>query len=294
MANIGELLKQGRVKFQEGDVFNSDLEAEILWAQDLRKSREFLHTYPREPVTQKGKEKFDNLIKRRLNGEPLAYILGYKDFYGMRFLVNRRVLVPRPETEGIVREVLASTPKEESFNIWDIGTGSGCIGISLAKILEEEDNLNKVFATDISRTALKTAMKNRQSHKAKKVEIFESNLLEYFLSNKNKFEKSLGFFNIIAANLPYLTKEQYRKSPSIQYEPKGALVATEKGLKYYKQLLEQIDKMDFSSFLLILELNPEQVPDLREMVVEKLPRSEMSVKQDLSGRDRIITITSQS
>lgn len=267
------------------------MDSEVLLAYTLNGSREYLHTYPREPVPYKESKRFSQLIKRRIKKEPLAYIVGFKDFYGMRFSVTRDVIVPRPETEVLVREVLASIPKNRKFNVWDIGTGSGCIGITLAKFLEEEENFKKVYAIDISKKALKVAQDNCSRHGADdKVEFIHSDLLSTILKNRSEYKEAFRDLNIIAANLPYLTEEDLKSSPTIQKEPKKALLAPEKGLGYYRKLLEQISKID-TSFLLIFEIKPEQIPLLEEQVTRILPNARIEVRPDLSGRDRVAKIT---
>jgi len=284
-------LQKGKSSLSFQGISTPELDSEVLLAHALLKSREFIHTYPREPVAPEEVKEFLQLLKRRRRGEPLAYIVGYKDFYGMRFVVNKNVLVPRPETEILVREVLASVPGERNFNIWDIGTGSGCIGIALAKILEKQNNLQKVYAIDISKRALKMAQKNCTQHRAeKKVELIHSDLLKTILKNPDKYKMAFQDFNIVAANLPYLTEKDYRHSPTIQKEPQKALKASENGLRCYRRLLEQIKKIE-SSFLVIVEINPEQVPLLKEMVASILPRAKLEIKTDLSGQDRVARIT---
>lgn len=291
MSTIRQLLQKGKNGLASEDISTPELDSEVLLARAMLKSREFIHTYPREPVSPEEAKEFFQLLKRRRQGEPLAYIVGFKDFYGMRFAVNKNVLVPRPETETLVREVLVSTPRERSFNVWDIGTGSCCIGVALAKILEKEDNFKKVYAIDISKKALKVAQKNRSQHRAeKKIELIHSDLLSSVLKNKGKYKMAFRDFNIVAANLPYLTEENFRHSPTIQKEPPKALVAPEKGLYYYRRLLEQISEIE-SSFLVIIEIDPEQVTLLKEMVASILPQAKLEVKTDLSGRDRVAKIT---
>lgn len=288
---IDKLLHQGEQRLQKKDILSPRLDSEVLLSYALNKSREFLYTYPREPVSQKEAKRFLKLIKRRIKKEPLAYIVGFKEFYGMRFQVNRKVMVPRPETEVLVREVLASTPKKEKFNVWDVGTGSGCIGITLAKILEEADNFKKVYAIDVDRSALQVAQENARTHNADdRIEFIQSDLLSSVLKDKKKYKEAFDDLNIIAANLPYLTKKDLKHSPTIQREPKKALIASEMGLKYYRKLLEQIKDVQ-ASFMLIFEVKPEQTPLLKDIVHQTLPEAHLEVKPDLSGRDRVAKIT---
>ncbi len=292
MDSIKELLITGQDTLKKKGIPSYNLDAEVLLAQAIGHPREFLYTYPREPVEKRVKNKFLKFLERRSQGEPLAYILGYKEFYGMDFLVGKEVLVPRPETESLVREAMISAPKKGNFNVWDIGTGSGCIAITLAKILDEELCLNKVFALDISKKALNKASKNAQKHKVKKLKLIKSDILDHFLKNKNKYKNIFKELNIIVANLPYLTEEQYKGSPSIQYEPRKALVASEGGLKCYRRLLEQIRKIPDLKFILILEIDPGQVSEMKKIINKNLPESEIEIKKDFSNQDRLIKVSS--
>lgn len=291
MTSISQLLQQGENKLQSRNIAEPTLDAEVLLGFVLDKSREFLYTYPAESVPPEQAKHFRQLIKRRIKGEPVAYIVGFKDFYGMRFTVNKKVLVPRPETEILVREILTSIPRKRKFNVWDVGTGSGCIAVTLAKILEQENNFKKVYAVDVSKKVLDTAARNARRHQVEnKIHFLQSDILSSVLKSKKRYHHAFQNLNIVAANLPYLTKRQFKKSPTIQKEPRQALVAGEKGLKYYRRLLEQIQKLE-SQFLLILEIDPQQVSLLREMVPQIFPDARIEIKPDLAGRERVAKIT---
>lgn len=287
---IEKLLQQAKEQLRNQDITTPSLDAEVLLAYTLDKPKEFLYTYPREEIPSSQAEKFQKLIDRRSDHEPLAYITGYKEFYGLDFKISRDVLVPRQETELLVRETLASIPRHRKFNLFDIGAGSGCIVISLTHILEQEKNLGKIFAIEKNKKALEVARENASRHNlAGKIEFISSDVLNHFLNNHQEYKNDLQRFNIIAANLPYLTPEQFQNSPSIKYEPKESLIASEQGLGYYKKLLEQLQRLNIS-FLLICEIDPSHPESLRKIISQTLPESQMEIKKDLAGKDRLAKI----
>ena len=137
-------------------------EAEILLAHVLNKSREFIISHPETKTNKRQINKLNKAVNKRLNSVPLPYILGYKYFYGLKFLVNKSVLIPRPETELMVDEALKNiTPSPQPITIMEVGTGSGCVIISIIKnlYLKSKTLSLKFFATDISRSALVVAKK---------------------------------------------------------------------------------------------------------------------------------------
>lgn len=236
------------------------IEIELLLAHVLRKPKEFVFLHPEYILSSYHFNILSRLIRRRLVGEPVAYILGYKDFYGMRFKVNSHVLIPHPETESLVDGVilrLSATEAEESqkrnkkilrrltpqddagkIRILDIGTGSGCIIISLASKFNQWKNCTNIqiphwYASDISAVALKIAKQNAKKHHVK-VKFIQSDLLKNINDN----------FDIIIANLPYLShawkNNRAAESAGLKFEPKRALFTKEKGLMIIRLLLEQI------------------------------------------------------
>lgn len=181
------------------------------------------------------------MIKMRQNRVPLAYIIGKKEFYGREFLVNESVLIPRPESENIIN-ILKSLNINQYPKLIDVGTGSGCLGIT-AKL--ECPNL-QVTLIDISSDALRVAKANARFFKAK-VEIIESNLLDEY-NNKP---------DIIIANLPYVDSE-WETSPETKFEPSQALFADDHGLALIKKLIQKASAIQISGSYMILEADPTQ------------------------------------
>lgn len=265
------------------------LDAEILLSFVIKKPKEFLYAHPEKKLTAAQILKFKNLIARRARHEPIAYITGYKFFYGLDFFVNKNVLIPRPETETLVETAINKSPT----TIVDVGTGSGAIAISLAKNLPNA----KIFATEISPGAIKVARKNIRRHRVN-VTLLRGDLLKPFLNLKSKTRlparqvsnlKSL----IIVANLPYLTTRQWQKTqPEIKkYEPRLALDGGTDGLKYYKQLFNQIKLLITNYSLLvasIFEIDPSQKKSIVNLIKHRFPAAKIEIKKDLAGRDRVV------
>ncbi len=195
------------------------LDAELIMARAIGKDRTFLHAHPDYEFSAAEFEQIKSDTLRRQKHEPLAYILGEKEFYGRIFTVTPDTLIPRPETEALIDIIKAQKPHK----VLDVGTGSGCIAVTLALELPKTE----VNALDISQKALKIARQNAQNLGAK-VNFFESNLLE----NAQKYD-------LIVANLPYVDQKWDWLSPELAYEPKTALFAEDGGLELIKKLIKQ-------------------------------------------------------
>ncbi len=280
------------------------LDIEILLANSLGKTREFVLMYPEKELSTSQIKNFQSKVRRRIKGEPIAYLLGHKEFYGLDFIANKHTLVPRPETELMVESAIKEISNfkfqnSNSLSVVDIGTGSGCIIISVAKAIEnfkfQISNL-KFIGTDISSEALKIAKKNAEIHKLnKQIKFMQGDLLSPIIENyKLKIENSTM---IIVANLPYLSKEIYNSAPIDvkKYEPKSALYSAENGLKHYRLLLEQLDELNFvghqSSFIVFLEISPEQKTAIKKLALTIFPSAKVDLIKDLTGRWRICKIS---
>lgn len=227
----------------------SHLDAELILAHALNKERVFLHAHPDYELTESEQKKAEDYLKRRQNHEPVAYILGSKEFYGREFAVTPDTLIPRPETEAIidlVKELSLEKPK-----ILDVGTGSGCIAITLKLELPESD----VIAVDISEKALAVAEKNANNMHAN-LEFKKSDLL------KNVDEK----FDIIVANLPYVDKNWDWLSPELDFEPETALYSEDFGLKDIKNLILESNTKLAEQGKLILESDISQHEEIESFV----------------------------
>ncbi|MBA3047001.1 peptide chain release factor N(5)-glutamine methyltransferase [Patescibacteria group bacterium] len=331
---ISQVLINAVEKLKQEKIPTPRLDAEILLSHILKKSREYIYTYPNYKLSKSIVARYALCVTRRIKGEPIAYITGHKEFYGLNFFVNKNVLVPRPETELMVDEALraAHNPANalqngagaQRITLIDVGTGSGCIIISLAKLLKNKIRNPKseirYLATDISKPALAIAKKNAKLHHVDKqinpaplgqsynknnvndnkklpqrcgVKFLHGNLLEPFLKliKKPKFKIQNSKF-IILANLPYLTPAQIKNSPSIQCEPKIALNAGHDGLKYYRELFKQIKKLNtlYVMRYALCEIDPRQTVMLKQLIKKILPKAKIQIKKDLSGLNRLAII----
>lgn len=261
-------------------------EVQILRAFVLQTTREYLLTHPETTFSWWQKCQFNFYCWQRQRGLPLAYILGHKEFFSRKFIVTKHTLVPRPETEILVEEVLKKVATSANdCAILDVGTGSGCIAITLS--LELRQQSMPVFASDFFRRALRVAQKNAHELGAS-VTFFHSDLLAQIdLKTISNHKNHL----IITANLPYITETDYQSEPSIQHEPKQALVAADQGLALYKKLLLQFKKSptipSITSFY--FEINPEQVAPLEAFVLEQFPQSKITITPDLAGLARVFS-----
>lgn len=225
-------------------------------------------------------EAINNCLKMRLNKTPIAYIIGYKEFYGHKFTVNSDVLIPRPETEAMIditKQILSPIPHPI---IWEIGTGSGCIAISLYLELPQ----SQILASDISRQALRIAKNNAiiLTGKQKAITWLEGDLLQPFTQQQNEP-------NIIIANLPYLDQNKYTDD-SILAEPNIALYSPQQGLEHYIRLLEAIRSRFIILPKILLEINPEQVNPLESYLKSWNQNIKIIIYPDLQGLARHLLI----
>jgi len=271
------------------------LDAEILLSFCLKKNQIYLLTHYEEKITSTQQKKYFNLIKKRINNFPVAYLTNEKWFFGKKFFVNKNVLVPRPETEIMVEKIIEKISNSSCKNIIliDLGTGSGCIPISVNKNLLSKKI--QTLAIDISASALLVAKKNIKLHKlSKKIQLLKGNLLTPLI-RENKYKKQINRSEsliIISANLPYLTPEQVKKSKSIQKEPRQALVAGTDGLKYYRLLFEQISQhFNNKNVITFCEIDPSQKNKIKQLIKNKLPNSQISLEKDYKSHHRLVIIS---
>jgi len=272
----------------------------ILLAEATGKEKVFLLAHPEYTLAAQEEAKARQYLARRLKREPVATIVGHKEFYGRDFLVTKDTLIPRPETELLVEQLLDEIARNKEttngmIDIIDIGTGSGDIIITLAQETKTMSLKNDIrfFALDISSAALRVAEKNAARHDEEEAITFlESDLLENFPLSEEKNRHAM-----IAANLPYLSTDIYDASdPDVRdYEPKGALLSGHDGLDHYRRLIKELSRLltCYASLTVFFEISPEQSTTLKDIIEEAFPRSALSLFQDLSGRDRLIQATFQ-
>jgi release factor glutamine methyltransferase len=276
--NIQQALKFGIKK-------TDALDAEVLLFNVINKDKTYIHTYPEYILNKNQEKKFKEYIKRRSKHEPVAYILNTKEFYNLSFYVNKNVLVPRPETEQLVEESLKLIQKDKKIqNIIEIGTGSGCISMSIAKNIKRK-NIN-FYATDICKRALSVAQKNIKTHKVK-IKFIQSDLLNNIPNLKKEY--------ILIANLPYLDinhKNLLKSSNTkgLKFEPSKALYSGKDGLNLYRKLFSQIKEQKNKPKYLLCEFGHKQVKELKNIIKNTLPEYTVIIKKDLAGLNRIVIL----
>ncbi len=246
------------------------LDAEVLLSSILNKDKSFLYSHPEYVLTQQQQDRYDKHLNRRNKQEPIAYILNQKDFYGLTFKVNKHVLIPRPETEELVDKAMdyIKANKLKQITVLDIGTGSGCIAITLKKLLP---HLN-VIASDKYASALKVAKQNSKLNTVK-IKFIQSDLLKNIKTNPD----------IILANLPYLKNTE--KHGSIKFEPKSALYGD---LELFEKLFQQIKELKKTPQLVMLEINT--LLSKQTLKLANKYFSNGNLEKDLSGKDRFLKI----
>jgi len=269
-------------------VADASVEAELLLGHVLGMSRTGLYTGPERPLTSTETERLRDLVRRRLDREPAAYILGHCEFYGIDFYVDSRTLIPRPETELLVEEALELAQRisrqGRQTSIADIGTGCGAIAISLALALPRA----KIYATDISPSALRVAEVNCRRHGVHgQVELLQGNLLEPLPQAAD----------VIVANLPYVKDcEVADLSPEIRgYEPTIAWAGGRDGLDKIREVLEQMwgkrgAHLGEGPAYLLLEIGQGQGEMVTSLVNDYFPQASIELVSDLGGIERVVKV----
>jgi len=304
---IVETLKWASEKLKNETKEASDspmLDAQILLAAVLGVSTSWLFTHFDKNLEEKELDTFRQMIKRRLQNEPIAYITGEKEFYKRKFFVNQTTLIPRPATETLVEAAIKITsnnrrgerPLAPTVMFADIGTGSGAIAITLAA----ETDL-PVIASDINAAALVVARKNAETHGVSElVDFRQGDLLEpltkIFQTVKKTNTEPICDHLIICANLPYLTSKQWANTaPDVRiYEPKSALEAGVDGLDLYWRLIRELkQRRDLfpAQLTLLLEIDPDQKQKIASLIKRDFPLAKIVVLRDLEGFERVVVVS---
>ena len=276
---VHDILNEATHAFEAVEIPSARLDAEVLLSFYLGCDRLEFYKNPDMPISETKLSAFRNLIARRLQWEPVAYITGRKEFWSFTLEVNNSVLIPRPDTEIIVEEALDICRKIDSseIKILDIGTGSGAIAIALAK----EMPYAKVVATDISPAAVNLAQKNAAALGLKeKIDFRQGNL----------FEPVDGIFDIIVCNPPYISAQDYEKLPAgvKNYEPQDALLAGKSGLEFYEKLIYQAAGFVQKNGWLLLEIGAKQEAGVRGIMETSSCYDSIEMSRDYAGLPRVI------
>jgi release factor glutamine methyltransferase len=285
MTVLRTVIQNTHRKLEEVGIPDARLEAEVLVMTVMRMARQSIFAEQETEVSAQQQESLDALLARRYQREPLAYILGMREFYGINVVLTPAVLIPRPETEGLVEHALfMAMMGMESVDlvIADVGTGSGAIAINLAIHLPNA----RIFAVDVADAVLDVASYNIRVHSvADRVTLGIGDLLDAVPEP----------VDLIVANLPYIPTDRIPTlQPEVQQEPVLALDGGADGLDLIRRLLIQAEEKLKDTGIILLEMDPEQIPLVQELALQQFPQSSTSVENDLTGMARILTIYRQA
>lgn len=281
--NYGEIITQATRQLQRRNINDARKESELLLSFVLKKSIEYIITNLYGNVTNHQRDKYRALLLRRCHHEPMAYILKSAPFHGQSFLVNRHTLIPRPETEQLV-EIASTIIKQNNLKrVVELGTGSGVIAITLAR----QSPKIRLFASDISPEALSIARINAQRQKVlKRITFKRGNLLKPWRNIKA---------DMLIANLPYVSQAELKKSPTkseLKYEPRQALFGGKDGLDLFREMFDQIARLENRLRLVLIEFGWGQAKEISNIVNKKLPNYELDIVRD-NGRVQRFAVLSR-
>jgi release factor glutamine methyltransferase len=260
------------------------LDAQVLLAHVTGRPRTWLLAHSATPIEPTQIERLEALVRRLEAGEPLPYVVGHKEFFGLDFELTRDVLIPRPETELLVDRAvnwLGATPGRRRMA--DVGTGCGCIAISVAASVEDV----QVFGTDISLAALRVAARNAQAlGVADRIHLVNCDLLPVRQSGLNGRRR----FDVVCANLPYIPTARLRQLPVYGREPLRALDGGPDGLEQIRKLLEVVPEWLATGGLILLEIESSQGPRALSLAYDAFHAASIELRQDLAGHDRLLAI----
>lgn len=286
--NVRSALKDGSEYLREAGIEQHSLEAEVILTHLLGKGREFFYAHPEEELGSYTWEKFQQIISKRVQRLPLAYVTGQREFMSLDFKVNESVMVPRPETELLVEEILdilggwqGNGGRKQLPIVLDIGTGCGNIALSLA-----QGGSCFVYGTDISRQALGIARENRRKlNLENRARFISCNLWEYFRHSCWKQKMSL-----VVSNPPYVrTKERLTLSPEVSlYEPRLALDGGKDGMSFFPEIVEGGVFLLQKGGYLVLEVGYGQARRVKNMMENVGIFEEIRTKKDYNHIERVI------
>lgn len=281
MTVIRETIRETHQTLEAAGIADARLEAEVMVMTVMRMTRQNIFAEQETEVPGSEAQQLSEIVAQRLERVPLAYILGYREFYGINVVVTPNVLIPRPETEGMVEHTLFMAlmgMETRELTIADVGTGSGAIAVNLAIHLPAA----RIYAVDISEPALDVAAYNIRGHAVHdRVRLGHGDLLEPLPEP----------VDLIVANLPYIPSARIPElQPEVQNEPQVALDGGPDGLDLVRRLLVQAPSKLNSPGIILLELDPEQFPAAEALALQHFPDAEITAEQDLSHRDRIMVI----
>ena len=271
------LLKKSIEYMQSKGIKEAKLDTELIFSEVLNYDRMMLSLSFTREITEAEKEKIREMLKKRaVDKLPVQYILGYEEFYGRRFEVNKAVLIPRPETERLVEECIKRLTETNGKYVLDIGAGSGAIGVSIAKELPN----TKVLACDLSEDALEVAKLNAEKLEATNIKFIKSDVF-----SEIKYKE----FDLIVSNPPYIPQEEYENlQVEVKlHEPQMALTDTKDGYYFYKKISREAPNYLKSGGVLAFEVGYNQSEEIK-LFMEKQGFKNVVVIKDYEGIDRMV------
>ncbi len=278
---LREALVSTAERLSQAGIAEPKLEAEVLLRHALGLDRAAFFASLDEPLSSDAHARFDALVERRLRREPLAYIIGHREFFGLDFAVNPHVLIPRQETELLVERAIEFASSRGPLRIADACTGSGAITIAIARNVPNAI----VYATDISVLALEVADANRRRHNVtERVQLFEGDLLAPLPEP----------VDILVCNPPYIETGQIaRLSPEVRAEPALALDGGADGLDVVRRLFRQAPGYMRAGGCILAEIAPQQLEAVTKLALDAFPGARASFAKDLLGLPRVVCLALQ-
>jgi release factor glutamine methyltransferase len=279
LSSSRELLQWATATLRETGIESPQLDAEVLLGHALRVSRSELYAHLEDSPGIEAEGQFGSLVARRLQREPVAYITGCKEFYGLELQVDGRVLIPRPETETLVEVALTIGRQKELAVLAEVGVGSGAVAIALAINLPALE----IYAIDSSSAALAVAEENcRRHHVLDRVHLLKGDMLA-------PLPEPVG---LIVANLPYISQDEFADlAPDItEYEPLSALDGGPDGLDHIRRLMEQAGEHLKPPGIICLEIGATQALPVNDLAREQFPAATVGLIRDLAGLDRVALV----
>jgi len=277
--NIQKAIRKGKMILSEKKIKTAELDSEILMSKAINKEKKFIILNFNNEIPKENLNIFNDLVNQRSKGKPIAYLLKKKEFWKNEFVVDRNVLIPRPDTELLVEQALELTKNKNKLNLLDVGVGSGCI---LLSILKEKKNF---YGTGIDICGKSLSICRVNSHKLglkKRVKLFKSNIDNF----------QYGKYDLIISNPPYIKKYDLKclEKDVIGFEPKQALDGGIEGLSEIRKVISKSSELIKKNGFLILEIGFDQKNRVKQLLQNKGFYIKKIVK-DLSGHDRCIVST---
>lgn len=280
---LQDLLRDATARLTAAGIDTARLDAEVLLRYVLNTDRTGLFLRLPDAAPDAIRAPYDALIARRIAGEPIAYLVGMREFMGMPFAVTPAVLVPRPETELLVEWAMEWLSRHPDAAIIDVGTGSGAIAISLAAAIAPSSR-SIVVASDLSADALAIMRRNRQIHEAQGI------VGRILAVQQSLLADTTGEIDLVLANLPYLTPGQIAGNPDLDAEPRMALDGGTDGLDLVRTLIADLPRVLTPTGAAGFELDPSQTDTVEALLRETFPEAIVHTIHDLAGHSRHVVM----